>query len=178
MTPIQCKMARVAVDWGVRELARAAATSPDTIARLERGDQLKSSTIATVRAALESAGVDFVEENGSGPGARRIKEFPTLRDDGGPGLKFSFPFTPDVEYAVGDRSMTREASTLDCFVSSAVMSKAGADAGSRGDEIFWFQANRRRLKTAGLRAYKASTEEDPPRRRKNSYFVISAADLA
>lgn len=67
---IQCKMARVAVGWGVRELAAAAAVSTDTIARLERGEALKESTVAAIRAALEVAGVQFIPENGGGPGVR------------------------------------------------------------------------------------------------------------
>jgi hypothetical protein len=49
-------MARAAVGWGVRELARAAKASPDTISRLERGELLKERTLDAVRAALEAAG--------------------------------------------------------------------------------------------------------------------------
>ncbi|OJW26373.1 MAG: transcriptional regulator [Rhodospirillales bacterium 69-11] len=63
-------MARVAVGWGVRDLAREANVSTDTIARLERGEELKESTQAAIRSALESAGVEFIPENGGGPGVR------------------------------------------------------------------------------------------------------------
>lgn len=73
MKSVQCKMARVAVGWGVRDLAREAGVSTDTIARLERGEPLKDSTVSTIRAALEAAGVEFIEENGSGPGVRLRK---------------------------------------------------------------------------------------------------------
>ena len=73
MTPIQCKMARVAVGWGVRDLALAAKVSPDTIARLERGEALQARTLAAIRAALEAAGVEFIAENGGGPGVRLRK---------------------------------------------------------------------------------------------------------
>ena len=66
-------MARAALGLGVRELAELATVSPDTIARLERGDPLKERTVAAIRAALESAGVIFVEENGEGPGVRLRK---------------------------------------------------------------------------------------------------------
>ena len=66
-------MARVALGLGVRELAELAGVSPDTIARLERGDPLKERTVAAVRAALESAGVILVDENGEGPGVRLRK---------------------------------------------------------------------------------------------------------
>lgn len=74
MLPIQCKMARVAVGWGVRDLAREAKVSTDTVARLERGDLLKEATISAIRAALESAGVEFIAENGGGAGVRLRKE--------------------------------------------------------------------------------------------------------
>ncbi|WP_456303592.1 helix-turn-helix domain-containing protein [Acetobacter papayae] len=67
---VQCKMARVAVGWGVRELAAAADVSPNTIARLERGEELKASTIEAIRSALETAGVEFIPENGGGAGVR------------------------------------------------------------------------------------------------------------
>lgn len=70
MLAIQCKMARTALGLGVRELADLAKVSPDTIARLERGEALKERTIDAIRAALESAGVEFIAENGGGPGVR------------------------------------------------------------------------------------------------------------
>lgn len=73
MLPVQCKMARVALGLGVRELAALAAVSPDTIARLERGDELKPRTVDAIRAALENAGVIFVDENGEGAGVRLRK---------------------------------------------------------------------------------------------------------
>lgn len=73
MQAIQCKMARAALGIGVRELADAAKVSPDTIARLERGETLKERTVEAVRRALEEAGVIFIDENGEGPGVRLRK---------------------------------------------------------------------------------------------------------
>lgn len=70
MNAVQCKMARVALGLGVRDLARMAGVSPDTIARLERGENLRHSTINKVRTALESAGIAFIDENGGGRGVR------------------------------------------------------------------------------------------------------------
>jgi len=70
MIAFQCKMARVALGLGVRELADAALVSPDTVARLERGEALKERTVAAIRAALEAAGAEFIPENGGGPGVR------------------------------------------------------------------------------------------------------------
>lgn len=66
----QSKMARAATGLGVRELAEQAGVSPNTIARLERGEELKDSTLSAIRAALEAAGVEFIAGNGGGPGVR------------------------------------------------------------------------------------------------------------
>jgi transcriptional regulator with XRE-family HTH domain len=73
---VQCKMARVALGLGVRDLAEAAMVSPDTIARLERGEELRARTLAAIRAALEAAGVEFIAENGGGAGVRLRKSAP------------------------------------------------------------------------------------------------------
>lgn len=73
MLPVQCKMARTAVGWGVRDLAAAAKVSTDTVARLERGEALRERTVDALRAALEAAGVEFIPENGGGPGVRLAK---------------------------------------------------------------------------------------------------------
>jgi transcriptional regulator with XRE-family HTH domain len=73
LTPIQCKMARAAVGWGVRELAEAAKVSIDTISRFERGDALRERTIDDIQRALEAAGVEFIPENGGGAGVRLAK---------------------------------------------------------------------------------------------------------
>ena len=70
MNAVQCKMARAALGLGVRELADMAKVSPDTIARLERGDSLRERTVADIRATLETAGVEFIPENGGGAGVR------------------------------------------------------------------------------------------------------------
>ena len=68
MNPIQCKMARVATGLGLRELADMAGVSPNTVSRLERGEELKPATVETIRTALEQAGVVFLPSNGNGPG--------------------------------------------------------------------------------------------------------------
>lgn len=73
MNAAQSRMARAATGLGVRDLATAAGVSPNTVARLERGEELRPATIAAIRAALEAAGVDFIEENGGGPGVRLRK---------------------------------------------------------------------------------------------------------
>lgn len=70
MTSQQCRMARAGLGLGVRELAVAANVSTNTISRLERGDTLYPRTVKIIRAALEAAGVEFVNENGGGAGVR------------------------------------------------------------------------------------------------------------
>jgi transcriptional regulator with XRE-family HTH domain len=72
--PVQCRMARAALGLGVRELAASAKVSIDTVARFERGDELKERTIEALQRALEGAGVEFIDENGGGPGVRLRKQ--------------------------------------------------------------------------------------------------------
>jgi transcriptional regulator with XRE-family HTH domain len=71
--PVQCQMARAAIGWGVRDLAAASKVSTDTVARFERGEALKERTIEAMQHALEAAGVEFIPENGGGPGVRLRK---------------------------------------------------------------------------------------------------------
>ena len=56
LQPVQCRMARAALGMGVRELAAAAKVSTDTVARFERGEELKERTIDALQRALEAAG--------------------------------------------------------------------------------------------------------------------------
>jgi transcriptional regulator with XRE-family HTH domain len=78
ITSSQCRMARAALNLGVREAARAAGVSTNTITRLERGEELLPRTVAAIRAALESAGVIFIDQNGNGPGVRLVKRVPSV----------------------------------------------------------------------------------------------------
>jgi len=66
-------MARAALGLGVRELAESAKVSTNTVIRFERGEALKERTIEALRNALEKAGVEFIAENGGGPGVRLRK---------------------------------------------------------------------------------------------------------
>ena len=63
-------MARAATGLGVRDLAKLAGVSPDTVARVERGEDLRTATVEAIRRALEAAGVEFIPENGGGAGVR------------------------------------------------------------------------------------------------------------
>jgi len=66
-------MARAALKLGVRDVAKAAKVSPATVTRIEGDLPANASTLAAIRSALESAGVEFIEENGGGPGVRLRK---------------------------------------------------------------------------------------------------------
>jgi transcriptional regulator with XRE-family HTH domain len=80
MLSIQCKMARVALGLGVRELAVKAAKSPTTIAKFERGDDLLPDTVADIRKALEDGGAIFIDEDAAaGVGVRLAKRKPRAR---------------------------------------------------------------------------------------------------
>ncbi|WP_217358454.1 helix-turn-helix domain-containing protein [Ruegeria atlantica] len=73
MNSTQCKMARAATGLGVRDLAKMAGVSPDTVARLERGVELKATTVEVIQVTLEEAGIEFIAENGGGFGVRLKK---------------------------------------------------------------------------------------------------------
>jgi predicted transcriptional regulator len=73
ITPVQMRMARAAVGWGIWKLAEKAGMTARTIARIESGSRARQSTLAAIRSSLESAGIEFTEENGRGPGVRLRK---------------------------------------------------------------------------------------------------------
>lgn len=73
MSPIQCQMARVALRWGVRDLARKAAMSQTTVVKFEQGKSVRAATVEAMQKALERAGIMFIAENGGGAGVRLAK---------------------------------------------------------------------------------------------------------
>jgi transcriptional regulator with XRE-family HTH domain len=70
MKAVQLRMARAALGWGVRELAEQAGVTANTVTRIENGADAKQSTMDRLQHALEGAGIEFIEENGRGPGVR------------------------------------------------------------------------------------------------------------
>jgi transcriptional regulator with XRE-family HTH domain len=67
-------MARAALDWTVRDLAEAAGLHRNTITNLEIGRYAgDAKTLATIERVLTNAGVEFIHENGGGPGVRLRK---------------------------------------------------------------------------------------------------------
>ena len=76
ITSEQVRAARALLRWEESDLASAAKLPAATIQRLEAtpGSLIADpSAIAALRTALEAAGVEFLEENGSGPGVRLRK---------------------------------------------------------------------------------------------------------
>jgi transcriptional regulator with XRE-family HTH domain len=71
MNAAQCRMARAALQLGVRELAEKAKVSPATIVKFESSGELKERTVDAIRQALEAAGVEFT--NGGEPGVKLRK---------------------------------------------------------------------------------------------------------
>jgi transcriptional regulator with XRE-family HTH domain len=72
----QIKAARALLAWSQEQLASAADVSIPTIKRLEANDGPlggRSGTGAKIQTALERAGVEFIQENGGGPGVRLQK---------------------------------------------------------------------------------------------------------
>ena len=72
----QLKAARALLAWSQEQLAAAAYVSIPTIKRLEAEDGPlggRSETGARIRLALETAGIEFIDENGGGSGVRLRK---------------------------------------------------------------------------------------------------------
>jgi transcriptional regulator with XRE-family HTH domain len=61
-------MARAAVGWGVRDLAKKAGVTANTVTPIENGADAKQSTMDRLQHVLETAGIEFIQENGGGPG--------------------------------------------------------------------------------------------------------------
>jgi hypothetical protein len=71
------RAARALLRWEQRDLSNASSVSLPTIKRLEsRPGPLGAhgSTVAALRKAIESAGVEFIDENGGGAGVRLRKQ--------------------------------------------------------------------------------------------------------
>ena len=71
ISPAQSRMARAALTWSLDDLSSAASVGKSTIMRFETGKtQPIPATLAAIQRALEAAGVQFIAENGGGPGVR------------------------------------------------------------------------------------------------------------
>ena len=73
ITGAQIRAARALVRWTAEELAASAGVGVSTIRRAEAEDGLPTVTAANlklIRITLESAGIEFIPENGGGVGVR------------------------------------------------------------------------------------------------------------
>jgi transcriptional regulator with XRE-family HTH domain len=67
-------MARAALNWTVRDLAEATGLHRNTITNIETGKYAgDEASLATIETVLRRAGVEFIDENGGGPGVRLHK---------------------------------------------------------------------------------------------------------
>lgn len=74
MSPAQCRAARALLGLEQGEVADKAGIARATLIDFEKGQRdPRAATVAAIRAALESAGVMFLAENGGGPGVRLRK---------------------------------------------------------------------------------------------------------
>jgi transcriptional regulator with XRE-family HTH domain len=74
ITREQSRAARALKDWSQPELAAASGVSISTVRDFETGKRNPiGNNLAAMRAALETAGVIFIEENGEGAGVRLRK---------------------------------------------------------------------------------------------------------
>ena len=75
ITVAQIRAARALLGWSQTDLADRAELSLPTVKRVEINSDLRVSYEARLRlrTALEAAGVEFIDENGGGPGVRLRK---------------------------------------------------------------------------------------------------------
>jgi Arc/MetJ-type ribon-helix-helix transcriptional regulator len=76
LTSFQIRAARAILGWSAEDLARESSVSLRTIRRAELTDfhtKMTAPNDLSVRRALEAAGVEFIDENGGGPGVRLRK---------------------------------------------------------------------------------------------------------
>lgn len=77
ITASQCRGARGLLNWTQDDLAKAAKVGIVTVRQFEGGNaEPRNSTLVVMTGALEAAGVEFIPENGGGPGVRLRKVEP------------------------------------------------------------------------------------------------------
>ena len=68
VSPEQIKAARMLLGWTRKDLIKATLLSPRTVADIEDSEDCLPNSLLVIRAALESAGVEFT--HGGQPGVR------------------------------------------------------------------------------------------------------------
>ncbi|MGU3496303.1 helix-turn-helix domain-containing protein [Xanthobacteraceae bacterium A53D] len=74
VTSAQLRAARGLLNWTVRDLAEKSGVHRNTVTRLETGATESGHAIGSLQRTLESAGVEFIPENGGGAGVRLKKQ--------------------------------------------------------------------------------------------------------
>ena len=71
-SPSQIRAARAMLDWSLVDLSKAAGVSVSVASRAEgrNPEQLAEGTLGAIRAAMETVGVRFLEDDGDGAGVR------------------------------------------------------------------------------------------------------------
>src|SRR4051794_28513106 len=78
ITSGQCRAARGLLDWSQQVLANQAGVGIVTVRQLEAGvNEPRRSTLEVITRAFEKAGIEFIDENGGGPGVRLRKRHRT-----------------------------------------------------------------------------------------------------
>jgi transcriptional regulator with XRE-family HTH domain len=74
MTPTQCRAARALLEMTQPALAEEAGLGLSTIVDFEKKRRIVSEeAVKAIQAALKRGGVEFIDENGGGPGVRLRK---------------------------------------------------------------------------------------------------------
>ena len=75
LSAAQLRAARGLIGWSQTDLARRSGLSLPTVKRVETdlGIRVSDEARTKLRQALETAGIEFIDENGGGPGVRLRK---------------------------------------------------------------------------------------------------------
>ena len=74
VTSAQVRMARAALNWTVRDLAELTGLHRNTITNIEVGRYSGDpKTLEVIETTLRKGGIEFIDENGGGPGVRLRK---------------------------------------------------------------------------------------------------------
>lgn len=77
MRPAQCRAGRALLDITQSQLAEIAGLGLSTVVDFEKGRRkVSEEAITALQKALDRAGIEFIDENGGGPGVRLRKRQP------------------------------------------------------------------------------------------------------
>lgn len=83
ITSEQARMARAALQVGVRQIAALAQVTPNTVSRFENGIDVMAGTVRKLEKVYLDAGIEFIpESDGKGPGVRLTRPVQDDKTDG------------------------------------------------------------------------------------------------